>query len=748
MKQVIQNYRTGKIGLEDVPIPLCKAGGALVKNISSLVSVGTEKLMIDLAQKSLLGKAMARPDLVRLVYEKAKKEGFINVFKEAMNRLDEPVPLGYCSAGIIVEVGEGVRRFNIGDKVACAGAGFASHAEVVWVPESLCMNIPEGIGFDEASFAMLGAIALHGIRCAELTFGETVCVIGLGLVGLLTVQILNAYGCKVVGFDINETRCRLAKSLVPEVIVENEELAIEKKVDIITKGCGADAIIICASTKDNRPIQLAEKISRPKARIVLVGVSEIKPTRKTFWEKELQFTVSRAAGPGVNGRDYSIGYVRWTEKRNIEEFLSLVASGKVNTKKLVSHRFRIDDALEAYEMILNNKEPFLGVIFEYPGQVPIHKKLTILKQREEPGSIKTEKPLQNIGFIGGGAFTKNILLPALEALRQKNTPGVVRHCINGIWGKQQELEWINLVGIVTTSGVTANHIAKKFGFKYCTTDYKEILQDNTIDSIFITTPHNLHSKMVIESLEAGKNVFVEKPLCITEEELREIAKTCNRLKLINSLPKLMMGFNRRYSPLASKARESLKNRATPLLMHYRVNAGYIPPEHWTQNPEIGGGRIIGEICHFVDFFQFLTDSYPVSVYAESIDGGTGKFLKEDNLAVTIKFSDGSLGSLLYTAKGSKAFPREYVEVFSDEAIVVIDNFRSTLTISGNKREKTEKWSQDLGYVEELKDFFNPASNIPVESYIYTTMTTFRIAESLHRKKTMKVDIEDLFTEED
>ncbi len=753
MKQVIQNYKTGEIRWEEVPIPICKSGGLLVRNICSLVSIGTEKLQIDLAQKGLLGKAMARPDLVKLVYEKAKKEGFGSVFREAMNRLDEPVPLGYSSAGTIVEVGSGIKSFKVGDRVACAGAGHASHAEIIWVPENLCVHMPDGTGFDEASFVMLGAIALHGIRCAELTFGETVCVIGLGLVGLLTAQILNAYGCKVIGFDIDESKCLLAKSIIPEIIVEKERLALENKIEIITKGCGADATIICTSTKNSEPIQLAEKISRHKAKVVLVGVSEIKLTRKTFWEKELQFTVSRAAGlgsidtlHGVNSQNCPAAYIRWTERSNIEEFLALVASNKVDTRRLVTHRFKIDGALNAYKMILNNEEPFLGVIFEYPGQDSTDIKRTIFKQTYKQGISVTEQPLQNIGFIGGGAFTKNILLPALEKLRQKNTPGIIKHYFNGILGKKEDgAEGTSYVGIATTSGVTANHMATKFGFRYCTTDYKEILQDNSIDSVFITTPHNLHAKMVIESLEAGKNVFVEKPLCITEEELKEIVNTYNRLGLTNSLPKLMVGFSRRFSPLALKAKDFLKNIKTPLVMHYRVNAGYIPPEHWTQDPEVGGGRIIGEVCHFVDFFQFLTDSHPVSVYAESISGKTGKFLKEDNFVATIKFSDGSLGSLLYTAKGSKAFSKEYLEVFSDETVVIIDNFRSISITSGNKKNRVGKWFQDLGYVEELKHFLNPSSDTYLESYLYTTLTTFRMVEALHGGRPLKINLADLQT---
>jgi len=757
MKQIIQSYRTGEITLEDVPVPLCKPGGVLVKNVFSLISAGTERLMIETGKKSLFGKALARPELVRLAWEKAKREGFLSVFKEAMNRLDEPVPMGYSSSGEVVEAGEGVTDFKVGDRVACAGAGFASHAEYVWVPENLCVLIPKrmlpvsidsirkngndsqltlitnihtitntDISFEEASFVMLGAIALHGVRCAQLTPGEIVAVIGVGLVGLLCVAILNAYGFRVVAMDVDERKCQIAKEISPHIIVERDEVKFKGFIDQMTRGYGVDAVIVASASEDNKALLLSEEICRRRGQIVLVGVANISLTRKTMWEKEINFMVSKAGGPGSldigyekKGLDYSMQYARWTEKRNMEEFLRLVAHGRVDVKRLITHRFKIEEALNAYDLILKGKEPYIGILLEYEEKKEERLSAEIKKEKE-PSLPLTSSP-KNVGLIGGGLFTKNILLPRMKKIKD-----------------------IRLIKVATTSGPSSNHVARKFGFLSATTDYRKILEDESIGSVIITTPHHLHGKMVLEALRAGKHVFVEKPLCLNESELEEIAGIYNEINQRNQIDQrnqiLMVGFNRVFSSLTDELLNFTRRRATPILMHYRVNSGYLPPDHWAMDKGVGGGRIIGEVCHFIDYLQYISGAKPVSVFAESIEGDTGKFFRDDNISLTLKFEDGSIGNILYTAKGSKAFSRERVEVFSEEEVGVIEDFRSLTLIQGGKKKRIKKFSQDLGYQKEMEAFFGKNSFDPLlfNRYYYSTLATFKTVESLREGKPVRI----------
>lgn len=724
MKQVIQSYKTGKINLFDVPVPPCKSGGVLVRNVNSLISIGTEKSMIEVAKKSLLGKAIARPDLVKRFVDKAKREGLVNVYKEAMNRLDEPVSLGYSSAGIVIEVGAGVTEFKVGDRVACAGAGFAGHAEVIWVPKNLCVKIPDNLGFDEASFVMLGGIALQGIRLAELTFGENVVVIGLGLLGLLTVQILNAYSCDVIGIDIDEGKVELAKEFDLRLRLIPGRDDIIGAVSNFTKSYGVDAVIITASSKDNTPIRMAQDLIRKKGTIILVGVADLNLDRKTLWEKEINFVVSKAAGAGSlettyeqKGYDYPIQYVRWTEKRNLEHFIELLSKRKLKLNRLITHRFKIDDALGAYDMLTQAKQKCIGVLLEYENGKPEEQTKILASKiilRAQPQQNISSK---NIGLIGAGMFTKNILLPALSKVNQ-----------------------IKLIGIATTTGMTSNHIARRYGFEYCTSDYRDILKDPHINYVIITTPHNLHANMVIEALEAGKHTFVEKPLCINTEELKRIVEVYNATG--HGGLKLMVGFNRRFSSLASQARAFFENRTAPLIMNYRVNAGFISPDHWTQDTQIGAGKIIGEVCHFIDFFQFITSSYVKSIFAEGISREAGKYLPEDNVCLNLKFMDGSVGSITYCANGSKAFSRERIEVFGEESVLVIDDFRTLILVKAIKQQRIKKLSCDMGYLKELNYFLNSPvfdSHNLFEGYIHTTLATIKTLESMRKGVPCKID---------
>lgn len=717
MKQVIQYYKDGRISLEEVPEPFCKAGGVTVRLAASLISAGTEKMMIEMGRKSLLGKARARPDLVRQAWLKARKEGFLSVFKEALRRLDEPIPLGYSAAGTVLEVGTGVNKFKPGDRVAVAGAGFASHAEVVWVPQNLCLPVPPGVDFEAAAFVMLGGIALHGVREAGLTLGETGVVIGLGLLGLLSVQLLAAMGCRVIGVDLDRSKADLARELQADLALVSGEDDVAEAVANFTAGKGADGVVITVGSRDAAPLRLAETVARERARLVLVGTAELHLARQTFWEKELSFTVSKAAGPGslkppyeIKGLDYPISLVRWTEARNLAAFLELVQKGRVTVEPLITHRFGLDEALQAYDLIVKNREPYIGILFKYPDREPASVGEAVVSRRISPPA--TDRLA--VGLVGGGSFTRNIMLPALR-----------------------KVKGVKLAGVATTTGMSAGYLAQKFGFGYATADYRQILEDKAIGSVIITTPHHLHAPMVIAALGAGKHVLVEKPLCLTDGELEEIGTAYDGSRL------LMVGFNRRFAPLASRIKAGLMGRSTPLVMSYRVNAGFIPGDHWIHDPMVGGGRLLGEICHFVDFFHYLTDSRAVAVTVQSISGDLGKYRSDDNLILTLTFADGSLGAIIYTAKGPKAFSRERVEVYWEDAVAVIEDFRRAQILRGPRRQTWRKLSQDMGYQGELEAFLHDPWDEAKRreiflDYLASSRTTLKAAESLRTGRPMMI----------
>jgi len=720
MVQLIQNYKTGKLELVDVPIPKCGSNYLLIKNVSSLVSIGTERSIIDLGKKSLLGKAKARPDLVKRFLDKANKEGFLKTFQEALGRLDTPTPLGYSSAGIVVEVGKNVHKFAVGDRVACIGAGYASHAEYIAVPEHLCSRIPEGVGFDEASFGMLGIIALHGIRTANLTFGERVAVIGLGLLGLLTVQMLKAYGCVVVGFDIDPTKVELSKNLGIDLAVTDVE-EFKNIAEKYTEGYGADAVIITAATKSEEPIHLAVELARFRGRIVVVGVADIHPNRNEMWHKEVEIIVSKAAGPGSldplyenKGIDYPLGYIRWTENRNLQEFLRLISERRLNLERLITHRVSIKESLTLYDNMLNNKGgPYIGVLLRYDSP---EKNLDSEKVEESilSTNIQSIIPDSNvkdlvIGVIGAGLFGKALLIPALSKIPN-----------------------IKLDTISTSHGINADHVARKYNFEKVTTNYKEILESQSINSVVILTPHSAHARMVVESLKAGKHVFVEKPLCINEEELKEITDTYNS---ITQKPFLMVGYNRRFSPHSQKAKEVIVNRKDPVLIHYRVNAGFVPADHWVHSEEEGGSRVIGEICHFVDLLIYFTGCLPIKIFAERVSGNNKTIINDDNLSIIIKFSDGSLGNIFYSASGDKAFSRERVEIYCEGKTLVIQDFKESQFWLGGKKRKFKTLNQEMGYNEELKHFAEVVrgqkkQEINFNDIYYSTLAVFKINNSI------------------
>jgi len=734
MKQIIQNYRTGDLELADVPIPVCSSNQVLVKNVSSLISLGTERSIIDLGKKSLLGKAKARPDLVRRFIDKAKKEGFLKTFNEALGRLDNPTPLGYSSAGIVIEVGKNIHGFSPGDRVACIGAGYASHADYVTMPENLCCRLPDNVSFEEASFGMLGIISLHGIRCAKLTFGETVAVVGLGLLGLLTVQILKAYGCNVVGMDIDMRKAEMAMQLGADQVYTSDD-DLKNGIDRTSKGFGADVVIITASSKSDGPINTAVEISRFGGRVVIVGVADIHPQRNELWQKEVEFIVSKAGGPGIfdpfyenMGIDYPIGLVRWTENRNLEEFLRLVLSKRVNVSELISHRFKIENAEAVYEDMLSNKrQQYIGVVLEYPAppddsaEVLTSFTRSFSRVRTFDSSVRNgSEDTVSLGVIGAGLFGKAVFLPVLSQMK-----GARFHTLS------------------TSSSPNAYHTGKKYGFENCSTDYLDVVNNSGIDSAIILAPHRLHSKMVIECLKAGKHVFVEKPLCVDEMELREIITVCTELEKNNALPNLMVGYNRRFSPHAFKIKEMLRQRQDPLVVHCRINPGFVGPDHWVHSEAEGGSRVIGEICHFVDLMIFLTGCCPVQVYADRVSGNNRTVVNSDNLSIVIKFADGSIGNIVYSASGTKSFSREYYEIFSDGRVITLNDFTATVMHREGNKQTFKTKTQEIGYREELQNFIDSARGIvapqmSLEEIFSSTLTVFKINESLGSGKAERV----------
>lgn len=721
MKQLLQNLRTGETSVADVPPPTCKQGTALVRTAASLVSAGTERMVVEFAEKNLVGKARSRPDLVRQMIDKARREGVLTTVDAAFNRLDQPMPLGYSSAGTIIAVGEDLQGFKVGERVACAGGGYAVHAEYTIVPKNLLTHLPDHVDFESAAFATLGAIALHGFRLSESQLGERVAVIGLGILGLLAAGIASAAGCKVLGIDLDPRRVALAESMGFEAVLRDQALETSRKC---SRGHGCDAVLICADTPSDDPVILAGELARDRAKIVAVGAVGLNIPRKQYFEKELSFINSRSYGPGrydakyeEKGCDYPIGYVRWTEGRNLEAFVDLLAEDRLQVKPLVTHRFSIEDAPEAYELITGKKdENFLGVLLTYPQDEAL--KVERYKLNLQPATSNLQPATCNLGVFGAGNFASAVMLPAVRKI-----PGM------------------NLVGIVSGSGLSAHHAARKFNFDYATDDETRILNDPKINTVAILTRHHLHARQTIAALQAGKHVFVEKPLALNREELLAI-----REQLLNSENSLLtVGFNRRFAPLTRQLAAFIAPRKEPLVAHYRVNAGYIPLTHWLHDPAEGGGRIIGEGCHFVDFLIFLVGQNPVSVAAHTIPEA-GRYL-EDNIVITYTFPDGSLGTLTYLANGDKAFPKERVEVFASGRVAVLDDFRALEMVQNGARKMVRsRFRQDKGHRAIWETFSQAITQgspppIPYKQIFGVTEATFAALMALRTRKTIQIGSE-------
>lgn len=713
MKQLLQNIKTGKSTVEDVPVPTPRPEQALIKVEASLVSAGTERMVVEFAEKSLVGKARSRPDLVRQVLDKARREGLVNTAQAAFSRLDQPMALGYSSAGTIIALGTEMQGFRVGQRVACAGGGYAVHAEYNVVPRNLLTPLPDRVDFESAAFTTLGAIALHGFRLAETQIGENVAVIGMGLLGLLTAQIAVAAGCNVLGIDVDSDRITLASSLGLHAVRREEA---EDAAVAFTSSRGFDAVLICADTSSNDPVELAGVIARDRGRVVATGAVGLTIPRKVYYEKEISFINSRSYGPGRYdpqyeefGNDYPIGYVRWTEGRNFEAVVDLMAKGQLSVKPLITHRFDIADATKAYEVITGkSREKFLGVLLTYP-HVQTREQARITLSSTVQRSLSGVK----LGVLGAGMFANSVLLPSIR--------------------KAGDIE---LVGIASSGGLHAQHAGKKFGFRYATSSDDEIIDDPEINTVAILTRHDTHAELVIKALNAGKNVFVEKPLAINNDQLLAVSDQLS----VNSSSLLTVGFNRRFAPLARQLHAFYQKRTEPMHVHYRVNAGAIPLNHWTQDPNIGGGRIIGEGCHFVDFITFIVGAAPVSVTASALPN-QGKY-REDNVSMTFIFPDGSIGVVDYLANGDKSFHKERVEVFCGGRIGVLDDFVSLQTIH-NGRKKEQRGAQDKGWVDEWKVFAKSIREggeqpIPYEHLIGVTRATFAAIDSIRKHKNIDI----------
>lgn len=707
MKAVLQNFKTGVLSVSDVPPPALRPGGILVRNAASLISAGTEKSVVELAKMSFLRKARTRPDLVKKVLNRARQDGILQTLQVVNNLVSQPLPLGYSCAGVVQASGEGAGEFRPGQRVACAGLGFANHADVVYVPRQLAVPMPPDMDFEEAAFVALGAIALHGVRRAEAAIGECIVVLGLGLVGQIAAQISRAAGCRVFGIDRDPARVKTALDLgIPEArSLDDPDLA--GAVARFTRDRGADAVLITAATSDSQPAVLAAQLARDRARIVAVGETGLDLPRRAYFEKELDLRLSRSYGPGrydlayeEQGHDYPIGYVRWTENRNMEAFLDLVAQRKIQVRPLLTHRYPIERATEAYALLTGDRSvPYLGILLQYGTDEP--KTATVTLRPPSP-STSPGRTIR-VGVVGAGQFARGILLPNLAKIPD-----------------------VEIVGVATGSGITARTVAEKYGARLCTSDHREILSRDDVDAVVIATRHDLHARMVVDALKARKHVFVEKPLCLNEEELASI-----RAALGSSV--LMVGFNRRFSPMAVELQRVFTGG--PCSMLYRVNAGPLPHDHWTRDPVVGGGRIVGEICHFVDLLGFLASSAPTHAFAWAIGGGAPDGREPDDLSAQVRFENGSLGTVLYTSGGDLSYPKERIEVFGDGTVGVIDNWRS-LRFSGRRRGGSERawFGSRKGHAEELEAWVRAVRDgippIPFEGLAATAMTTFALQRSL------------------
>lgn len=711
MKAVVQDMKSGALAVNDVPSPALDRAGVLVRTRRSLISIGTERAVIALAKKGPVGKAKDRPDLARKVLQKAQQEGYWGTYQVVKNLISSPIPLGYSCAGEVIDVGAEASEFRVGDRVACAGLNYANHAEVNFVPRNLVVPLPETLGYEPACFVTVGAIAMHGIRLAEIELGETVVVIGLGLVGQIAAQLARCAGATVIATDIDPGRVDLARTMgTHHGVVSGPDL--DRTVDALTGGQGADAVIVCAATKSDKPVRHAVELSRLKGRVVAVGDVGTNVPRRTLFEKEVSLLVSRSYGPGrydrsyeLHGLDYPLPYVRWTERRNMSSFAELLGRGDVNVEPLITHRYAIDDAEQAYEFVTGERnESAIAIVLDYPGDGRPASRVEL-----RPRPARSTDTIR-LGVIGAGQFAKGVLLPAFA--RHKS---------------------VRFDAFCTASGFTSRHVAERYGARFCASDPTEIINDENIDAVLIATRHDQHGPLTLAALRAGKAVFVEKPLAMTEASLADIEQV---LQTADD-PRLMVGFNRRFAPLAQQCRGFFEPRTHPLFISYRVNAGRLPPESWVLDPEVGGGRIIGEVCHFVDTICYLTGATPRRITAEQTAASSDVVADRDAVVVTLSMSDGSVGVIHYLTNGDTGVPKEYCEISSAGRTAILDNYRRAAFYQGGKRRKKVLLNQAKGHVEEVASFVRALREgipmpIDAETLVAVGQTSFLIHRSLER----------------
>ncbi|MES2126784.1 MAG: bi-domain-containing oxidoreductase [Pseudomonadota bacterium] len=709
MKQITQTLKTGVIEINEVPVPTLTDKFVLVRNAASVISAGTEKTKIDMGKKNLLQKALARPDLVRQVLKKLQSEGLAKTFQTITTRLNSPSPLGYSCAGTVVAAGGLVEGIQPGDRVACGGANYANHAEYVAVPKNLLVKVPPNVSDEEAAFATVGSIALQGVRLAEPKLGETFLVLGLGLLGQIAVQLLRANGCTVIVTDLDASQVERAVSFGAIGAGPGSDL-----VGLclqMTGGHGVDGVLVCAGTSSNQPIETCGEVTRAKGRVVVVGAVRMDIPREDYFKKEISVVISRSYGPGrydpayeENGGDYPLPYVRFTEQRNMQTFIELVAQGKIDVKSMITHRFSVDKAHDAYHLIEGEKtEPYLGIVIQYdaqPGNAAAARRIQTTSAPVTAGAI-------GLSFFGAGNYATASLLPVLKQMDQ-----------------------IVLRGLATASGRTAQGVARQFGFAFCAGDLSELHGDDT-DVLVVTTRHDTHASAVVAALDAGKHVYVEKPLALTVDALAAI----DRAHAGHPACQVMVGFNRRFAPATDEVRSHFKGVQSPLVVTIRVNAGALPLDHWTQDPAVGGGRVIGEGCHFVDLASAIVGSLPESVYCVGSAKAHLSAMLNDNVILTLRFAGGAVATIIYTADGAKAMHKERVEVFGGGRSAVIDDFREVLLYMGEHKVHSVKYAnQDKGQKAMLAQWVaGLASGTPCVSYdclMANSLATILAVESL------------------
>ena len=698
MKQVIQNMKDGKTSTIEIPYPSISSNQIIIKTKASLISSGTEKMLVDFGKSSYIGKAKQQPEKVKMVLEKLKTDGFSSTYESVQSKLNQPLPLGYSNVGEVIEVGSDVEDFKAGDIVISNGP----HAEICKVSKNLCAKVPAGVDIDSAAFVVLASIALQGIRLAMPTIGEKFVVMGAGLIGLLTVQILVANGCKVLALDFDSSRLKLAEEYGAETFLLSEESDTVKAGLLFSNGKGVDGVIITATTQSDDPIKNAANMSRQRGRIILIGVVGLHLDRSDFYEKELTFQVSCSYGPGRYdddyeklGNDYPFGFVRWTEQRNFKAILDLMESGKINVGKLISHKIKFEKVAEAYELLTNDKDS-LGLLLQYnPNELS---KNTGYKMHE--GTVAgIDQPI--VAVIGAGNYSSRVLIPSFKKA------GAIMHTL------------------VTQGSIDGTLQAQKHKFMFTDTDIDNVLNNTEINTVIVATRHNTHSTIVAKAILANKNVFVEKPLSISKEGLEEIREAIEKVNEKGLYPMLMVGYNRRFSKYTKKIKELLQSDMGPKSFNMTMNAGFIDPDHWTQNPSIGGGRIVGEACHYVDLMRFLCGSKIKNISSQFLKNDEDMSYKKDTAIISISFEDGSVGVINYFSNGSPKFMKEIIEIYSNAKILKLENFNSLKGYGYKKFKKISSFSQDKGQTNCINEFVNA---IKTGEVIISINEIFEVAE--------------------